>query len=53
MNNFNDTGDLNIDPIPTPDSVPINRIDNAAMKHDVKYISNDLKYRHVADVDMI
>ena len=34
MNNFNETGDLNIDPIPTSDSIPINRIDQAAMKHD-------------------
>ena len=53
MNNYNKTSKLNIDPIPKNDSVPINRIDQAAMKHDVKYISNDLKDRHVADVEMI
>ena len=53
MNNFNETSNLNIDPIPSSDSIPINRIDNAAMEHDVKYISNDLRDRHVADVEMI
>ena len=53
MNNYNKTSKLNIDPIPKNDSIPINRIDNAAMKHDIKYISNDLKDRHVADVEMI
>ena len=53
MNNYNKTSKLNIDPIPKNDSVSINRIDQAAMKHDVKYISNNLKDRHVADVEMI
>ena len=53
MNNYNETGNLDIVPIPTSDYIPINRIDNAAMKHDVKYISNDLRDRHVADVEMI
>ena len=53
INSYNETGNLNIDPIPTSDSIPINRIDQAAMKHDVKYISNYLRDRHVADVEMI
>ena len=53
MNNYNETGKLDIIPIPTSDSILINRVDTAAMKHDVKYIFNDLRDRHVADVEMI
>ena len=33
MNNFNETGDLNIDPIPTSDSILLIGIDQAAMKY--------------------
>ena len=53
MNKFNETGFLNIPTIFTNDSIPINRINNDAMKHDIKYISNNLEDRHVAGVEMI
>ena len=32
---------------------PINRIDQAALKHDIAYNSEDLRDRHVADVNLI
>ena len=50
---YNETGVFDIAPVPKDFSQPINRIDQAAMKHDVKYISPDFKNRHVADVEMI
>ena len=53
INNYYETGLLDINPIPKDSSIPINRIDQAALKHDIKYISKDLKDRHVADVEMI
>ena len=51
MNRYNETGLLDIPPIPKESSIPINRIDQAAMQHD--YISKDLQDRHVADIKMI
>ena len=39
---------------PLPDSKPINRIDQAALKHDLIYSDNtDLQIRHQADEQMI
>ena len=53
MDHYNETGKLDITPIPKDFSHPINRIDQAAMIHDVKYISSNLQDRHKADVDLI
>ena len=53
MNHYNETGKLDLTPIPKDFSQPINRIDQAAMIHDVKYISPNLQDRHKADVDLI
>ena len=52
MNNYNETGKLDISPIPKENSIPIDRIDQAAMQHDIDYISKDLKDRHVNDFKM-
>ena len=46
MNHYNETGKLDIIPIPKDFYHPINRIDQAAMIHDVKYISPNLQDRH-------
>ena len=43
MDQYNETGKLDIKPIPKDFSQPINRIDQAAMIHDVKYISSNFK----------
>ena len=32
---------------------PINRIDEAALKHDIAYKSEDIRDRHKADIDLI
>ena len=32
---------------------PINRVDQACLKHDKKYRNTDLRFRHKADVDLI
>ena len=53
MDHYNKTGKLDITPIPKDFSQPINRIDQAAMIHDVKYISTNLQDRHKADVDQV
>ena len=53
MDHYNESGKLDITPIPKDFSKPINRIDEAAMIHDVKYISTNLQDRHKADVDLI
>jgi len=43
-----------INNIPTPDSIPINRVDQASMKHDIAYRDHDDKEtRHQADKAMI
>lgn len=40
--------------VPKPGEAPINRVDNACMKHDLSYSkSKDLKQRHIADVELI
>ena len=43
MNHYNETGKLDITPILKDFSRPINRIDQTAMIHDVKYISPNLQ----------
>ena len=53
MNNYNETEKLDIPPIPKQNSRPINKIYQAAMQHDVDYISKDLQDRHVAGVKLI
>jgi len=39
--------------VPKPGEEPINRVDAAALKHDLAYKSKDLQDRHVADVHLI
>ena len=39
-------------PIPNENSIPINRVDQAAMQHNIDYISKGLQDRHVADIKM-
>ena len=41
MNNYNETWKLDIALIPKENSIPINRIDQADLQHDVDYISKD------------
>ena len=38
---------------PKPGEEPVNRVDAAALKHDIAYKSDDLRDRHKADVEMI
>ena len=45
MNHYNETGKLDITLISKDFSHPINRIDQSAMIHDVKYISPNLQDR--------
>ena len=45
MDHYNETGKLDITPIPKDFSHPINRIDQAAMIHDVIYITPNLQDR--------
>ena len=44
---------LNEDLIPKDWSNPIDRVDAAAYKHDIKYIDKSKEARHIADVEMI
>src|SRR6266853_2781593 len=34
-------------------SIPINKVDEASLKHDIKYIDKNLEARHKADTEMI
>ena len=47
--------DLRLDEndVPLPDSQPINRVDEAAYKHDIAYRSENIDDRHKADREMI
>ncbi|ESO82846.1 hypothetical protein LOTGIDRAFT_155882 [Lottia gigantea] len=38
---------------PKPGEEPVNRVDAAALKHDILYRNKDLKFRHEADKQMI
>ena len=38
---------------PLPDSIPINRVDQAAYKHDLAYRADDIRTRQKADIDLI
>lgn len=38
---------------PKPGHEPVNRVDAAALKHDIAYKSKDLRIRHKADIDLI
>ena len=53
MDHYNETGKLDKTQIPKDFSHPINRIDQAVMIHDVKYISPNLQDRYKGDVDLI
>lgn len=45
---------LNPDDTPKPDSIPVNRVDWAAYRHDLAYRDNkDIESRHAADKKMI
>ncbi|ESO92069.1 hypothetical protein LOTGIDRAFT_163073 [Lottia gigantea] len=38
---------------PKPDEEPVNRVDAAALKHDILYRNKDIKFRHKTDKEMI
>src|SRR6266853_3481194 len=44
---------LNEDLTPKSWSMPINKVDEASLKHDIKYIDKSLEARHKADDEMI
>ena len=44
---------LNEDLSPKSWSIPINKVDEASLKHDIKYIDKSLEARHKADDEMI
>ena len=60
LKNYNNAGPgtrldlrLNENNNPKPGEEPINKIDEACLKHDIAYESEDLNDRHVADVKLI
>jgi len=44
---------LNDNDQPNPGEEPINRVDEAALKHDIVYRNNDIRSRQKADIDLI